>query len=312
MLLATRLVNSLGLSGIPFCGPDIGGFIGDPSSDLFSRWITIGAYTPLFRNHKCYGARRQEPWSLGEDVETLCRQIIDERYRLLPYLYASFAEAAATGMPVARSLAIDWTFDPMIYDWMYQNEYLLGPHVLVAPVSSNERIAKVYLPPTPGGWYKMNSDARFPASGEVAVDAPVYDLPVFVRAGCVLPLQRAVQSTSERADTLELHIYAGPSETQTLYYEDDGASDSYRDAGFHRRLMRAAPGSLVLERASGEYPSQRKALRFVFHGFESEPALTINDAPVTCKPIAGWSVPRFEASCRYSADRLVLRYKQYR
>jgi alpha-glucosidase len=312
MLLATRLVNSLGLSGIPFSGPDIGGFIGDPGHDLFSRWITIGTYTPLFRNHKCYGAKRQEPWSLGEDVETLCRQTIDERYRLLPYLYTAFSEATATGMPVARSLAIDWTFDRNVYDWKFQNEYLLGAHLLVAPVSSNEHIARVYLPPTPGGWYKMNSDERYTTAGPVPVDAPIYDLPVFVRAGAVLPLQRAVQHTAEKVDTLELHVYAGPAETQSLYYEDDGSSDAYREGSFHRRVLRATPGSVLLERATGTFAPRHSAIRFVFHGFETEPSLTINDAPVACTPVPGWTQPRFEAHAPYSSDAMVLRYKAYR
>ncbi|MBL0176994.1 MAG: DUF4968 domain-containing protein [Ignavibacteria bacterium] len=307
MLLATRLVSSLGLSGVPFSGPDIGGFIGDAGRDLFSRWMTIGTYTPLFRNHKVYGARRQEPWSLGEDVETLCRQTLEQRYRLLPYIYSTFDEASRTGMPVARSLAIDWSFDPKIYDWNFHNQYLFGPGLLVAPVSSAVSLARVYLPTNPGGWYRLHDDTRYAGGQEIVVDAPVYELPVFARAGAVLPMQRSLQHSGERADTLELHVYAGGGGYRTVYYEDDGLGFDNERGVFHRRTITFRDGILAMEAAQGSFRSARKALRFVLHGFETAPAIAINGTAASCSLVQGWTRPRFETSCPYMPERLELR-----
>ena len=108
MLLGTRIVNSLGLSGVAFCGPDVGGFAGATYGDLFARWISIGAFTPFFRAHTFVNTNYSEPWAFGEEVEEISRNYINIRYRLMPYIYSSMYEASQTGIPLNRSLAMDY------------------------------------------------------------------------------------------------------------------------------------------------------------------------------------------------------------
>ncbi|MEI7983479.1 MAG: TIM-barrel domain-containing protein, partial [Bacteroidota bacterium] len=97
MLLSARMVNSMGLSGISFAGPDVGGFMGNPSQELYQRWLSQGVYTPFFRNHSAWGTTHKEPWSFGEEVEKLSRELINQRYRLIPYLYSMFYQSTLTG-----------------------------------------------------------------------------------------------------------------------------------------------------------------------------------------------------------------------
>ena len=114
MMLGVRLLNNLGLAGVPFCGMDIGGFTGHPdqSNQLYARFVSIGAFMPFDRIHASKNTRAQEPWAFGEWVEAVAKKYTEIRYRLLPYIYSAFYEASQTGMPVQRSLVLDHSFDP--------------------------------------------------------------------------------------------------------------------------------------------------------------------------------------------------------
>jgi alpha-glucosidase len=192
MILGVRLVNSMGLAGIAFTGYDVGGFVGDANNKLFARWISIGAFSPFFRGHSMINSRDSEPWAYGEEVEQISRNYIKFRYRLLPYIYSLFYEASETGMPVQRSLAIDYTHDPKIYDGLYHNQYLFGPSILVAPVESTKEYVKVYFPE--GDWYSLYDGKRFPGNNEVILECPVHRLPVFVKGGALIPMKPAISS----------------------------------------------------------------------------------------------------------------------
>ncbi|MBK7030174.1 MAG: hypothetical protein IPH45_13635 [Bacteroidales bacterium] len=126
----------MGLSGIPFVGDDIGGYIGPTSKELFTRWIQVGIFAPYARNHKESYALANEPWSYGEEAEGISREFIGFRYRLLPYLYSKFYETSTTGIPIARSLCINSPFDDKVYDPLYQYQFLCGNALLVVPVTS--------------------------------------------------------------------------------------------------------------------------------------------------------------------------------
>ena len=126
-LLSSVLLNSqLGLSGIAFCGYDIGGYIGDASKDLFKRWMQVGMFSPFCRNHREFFSVAGEPWAYGEEVEAISKSYIGFRYRLMPYIYSKFYEASTTGMPVARSLCVNDPFDARVYGNSYQYEFLFG------------------------------------------------------------------------------------------------------------------------------------------------------------------------------------------
>jgi len=284
MLLSARMVSSMGLSGISFAGPDMGGFIGSPSKELFVRWLSLGVYTPFFRNHAAKGTTRKEPWSLGEGVEESSVKLISQRYRLLPYIYSAFYESTLSGMPVARSLAINYTNDEKIWWWKYQEEYLFGDNLLVAPVSCSQELARVYLPA--GGWYRLSSGEFFRGAQEVNVPAPLEDLPVFVKASGIIPMQSVIQSTSEKpSDTLDLHVYYGNLQNTFVYYEDDGQTYQYETGSYFRRQILFDPSAkhIVLSKAAGSYISKYTRVRIIMHSFPTMPSLGIAGGSVTVR-----------------------------
>jgi alpha-glucosidase len=190
---------------------------------------------------------------------------------MLPYLYSVFHQSTVDGMPVARTLAIDYMNDEKVYYFTYQQQYLFGPSFMVAPVESTKEFVKVYLPA--GGWYDMHTDKYFEGNSEIIADCGLSKLPVFIKAGSVIPLQKTIQSTSESAgDTLYLHIFNGKDTFTFNYYEDDGDTYEYENGNFYNRVMSFDPQKkeVVLDAVSGKYSSKFKTLEVVLHGFTSE------------------------------------------
>lgn len=281
MMLGCRLLNSLGLSGVSFAGVDVGGFSKDATPSLFSRWIETGAFSPFFRSHTHYDTRQAEPWAYGEVVENISRNYITLRYKLLPYIYAAFHESVETGMPVVRSLAIDYTFDEHIYHYIYQQQYLFGPSILVAPVESTRDLVKVYLPD--GDWYNLHTGEKVKGNREIISECPVHILPLFIKAGAIIPMQKAVQSTSENAgDALILHIFYGNTTSEFVYYEDDGTSYNYENGNYYKRLITFDPTTreITINPKEGTYTSRYGKIQFVLHGFTKEQQFKFNNQTI--------------------------------
>lgn len=281
MLLGVRLLNSLGLSGVPFTGVDVGGFTGVPTASLYARWMQIGAFNPYFRNHSAYNTKAAEPWSFGENVLDIARNYINLRYRLMPYLYSAFADASASGEPVMRSLAIDYTHDASIYDPQYQNQYMFGKAFLVAPFESTKEFGKVYFPA--GKWYDLYTDKVHAAGREHIAELSVSRLPVYVKESSIVPVQSLVQSTSEKpADTLAIHIYKGDVNNSYAYYEDDGASFAYEKGVYYKRAISydARARRIVFGAVEGKMASKFAKLEIVLHGFGDARRLTLDGKPL--------------------------------
>jgi alpha-glucosidase len=283
MMLGCRLVNSLGLSGMPFCGTDVGGFMnGDASGNLFSRWISIGTFTPFFRVHKNYDYKMSEPWSYGSAVEANARNYISLRYRLLPYIYSAFYETHTTGIPINRALVIENSFDEKCWYLAYQNQFMFGPSILVAPVESTKELTKVYLPN--GDWFDFFTGKHFPGQLEVMVECPLDKLPVFVRAGSFIPMQSKTQSTSVlTSDTLFVHLYVGGHGiTEYTYYEDDGTTLENEQGKYMTQVFRFDPQhrQIVFESPKGSYTSKYNKITLVLHGFPHMDRFSLNDTPV--------------------------------
>ena len=280
MLAGVRLVNSLGLAGVPFGGYDIGGFAGEADPALFARWISIGALAPFARGHSMINTRAAEPWSFGEEVEAVARNYLKLRYGLLPYLYSAFYRAHLDGLPVARSLCIDYTHDPRVYDAAFHNQYLLGDSLLVCPVPSGDAVSKVYLPA--GEWRDLYTGRLERGGRQLYVDTPMHRLPVFVRAGAIVPMQEAGLHTGEAVSpVLTLHLYPGKGEL--LYYEDDGESYDYEKGRYYRRTIRLAARSLTLEAVEGRAASRFKKVKLCFHGFKALNKLRVGGGPQTVR-----------------------------
>lgn len=270
MLAGVRLVNSMGLTGIAYAGYDVGGFVGNANEHLFARWIQIGAFSPFFRGHTTINSRDAEPWSFGEEVEEISRNYIRLRYKLMPYIYAHFREATISGLPVARSLAIDYTHTSQVYNGAYHNQYLFGNEILVAPVESTKQLTKVYLPQ--GVWYELFTDKKLMGDQEIIAECPIDQLPLYVKASAIIPLYPGIgRNTTQIGDVLEVHIYKGINENEAVYYEDDGTTYGFEEGSFYQRRIKYDPEGSIIEfgEAEGTYATRMKSIRFCMHGFEN-------------------------------------------
>ncbi|MGL1889604.1 MAG: DUF4968 domain-containing protein [Reichenbachiella sp.] len=268
MLLGMRMLNGMGLSGIPFAGFDTGGFIGNASEELFARWISMAAFTPFFRGHSNVNTRDSEPWAYGEHTEEISRNYIKLRYKLMPYIYSTFYTAATTGLPINRSLVLDYSNDEKIFDTAYENEFLFGDSILVAPVSSKKEFEKIYFPK--GTWYDLFTDVQHQGPQESIVECPVEKLPVFVKASAIIPFQSQTQTTSEKpSDTLDLHIYKGSEHNSFVYYEDDGRTFEHQNGAFYKRkiTLNSTCNSLLFTKVEGDFKSNFNKVKVYFHGF---------------------------------------------
>jgi alpha-glucosidase len=277
MMLGVRLVNSMGLTGIAFAGYDVGGFVGNADSKLFTRWLSIGSFSPFFRGHSMINSRDTEPWTYGEEAEQICRNYIRLRYRLMPYLYSLFYEASQNGMPVQRSLAIDYTHDSKVYDLQFHHQYLFGPSLLVAPVESTKDITKVYLPP--GNWYSLYDGQSYTGSQEILIECPLYRLPVFVKEGAIIPMQEPGYTTHSPSDTLELHLYYSKKVSTFISYWDDGQTFDYKKGYFSTWSIELTCTEKKLAVIKSSYPGFNEGIQkiqVVFHGFPGLNQVTVN------------------------------------
>jgi alpha-glucosidase len=282
MMLGVRMVSSMGLAGIAFAGYDVGGFVGNADSKLFARWISIGAFSPFFRGHSMINSRDSEPWSFGEEVEQISRNYIRFRYQIMPYIYSLFYEASRTGMPLQRTLAINYPHDPKVYDGHYHNQYLFGPYFLVAPVESTKEFAKVYLPE--GDWYSLYNGKKFSGNSEIIVECPVHKLPVFVKAGAIIPMEPARSHTRVPSESLSLHIYKDVVSSSFVYYQDDGRTFDYQNQHYAKRLIEYKPleNKIHIHSTEGEFQSPVSKIKIVLHGFEkSIHSVRVNNSEIS-------------------------------
>jgi alpha-glucosidase len=269
MICGVRLVNSLGLSGVAFAGFDVGGFAGDPSADLFVKWTVLGAFSPLFRFHSMINSKDAEPWSFGEEAEEISRNYISLRYRLMPYIYSAFYESSKTGMPISRSLVIDYANDDKIYESRYQNQYLFGGSFMIPPIAAGLEFIKVYLP-LQNSWYDLHTGLTV-SGGEHIAEVRKERYPIFVKGSSIIPMQSLIQNLGEYPDTtLEVHVYNGKEKNTFELYEDDGVSYDYERENYFTRSIEFDPlrQQIQFVAAKGKYETHFKTVKLYFHGFD--------------------------------------------
>lgn len=282
MALDLQLNLSMGLSGIPFVGCDIGGFAHDCYGELYQRWIEWGVFQPFCRTHSAAGTAPQEPWSFGPTVENVARRMIELRMRLLPYLYTTFVDAAESGLPVNRPLVMAYPTDTNCQ--RLADEFLLGDALLVAPVIEPAKDRRmVYLPA--GHWYHWWTNTRYEGQNFYIVEAPPAQPPLFAKGGTVVPLQEILQYVGEKPiRETELHIFCDTVMTGQLV-EDDGETLSYRHGQELRTRFdgRYENGKLefVVHKPEGNYDSPRRRWKLVFHGLSRAPqSLKVNSRAI--------------------------------
>jgi len=223
--LASIQCQRLAASGISFCGTDIGGFTGEPDGELFTRWIQLGVFAPLMRAHSAGDTREREPWSFGEEYEAINRKFIELRYRLLPYIYSAFWENHRYGFPILRSIVMVEQDVPG--NQYREDEFTFGDKILVSPVAEpGQKNKVVYLPK--GKWYDYWSHRMFEGGREHTVPTPLDSMPMFVRAGSVIPEWPLMQYVGEKEiDELMFQIYYSDYEVNSFYFEDHGDTFAY-------------------------------------------------------------------------------------
>jgi alpha-glucosidase len=229
--LSTPIMLNMGLSGYPLVGSDIGGFAGSPPSDLLTRWLELGVFNPIYRDHTGKGSENQEPWENTPDQEPTRKRFIELRYRLLPYIYTAMEETSRTGMPLMRPVFLEY---PLLSDFYTDDrDFFFGHDLLVEPVVTEMMDAHELKFPT-GTWYDFWSATKFTDHDKVTMRPRLDQMPLFVRAGTILPTQPVIQSTSETpVGALELRVYPGEDCRGSLY-QDDGHSLNYEKGEFLR------------------------------------------------------------------------------
>ncbi len=316
-----QLMN-LGLSGFSMAGADVGGFAGSPSPELLTKWLEISAFQPIDRDHSAKGTRPHEVWVDGPAQEAIRRHYIEERYRLLPYLYTTVEETSHDGIPLMRPLFVEFphaTADEHPIDLDDSgSEFLVGKDLLVAPNPSPDEIApyEVHLPP--GTWFDYWTGERFErnnksqasdleqrdklnANKPLLIQPSLEVLPVYVRGGSILPLEPLTQSTEEKpVGPLTLRIYPATDPGTPCtgeVYTDDGHSFAYRKDNYARVRIAcsvAQDGSMTVE-----FTPQEGSFTPWWTGYRLEIytlAAKLNTASVDGKSLplqqngAGWSV----------------------
>jgi alpha-glucosidase len=232
--LACTMVQGLGLSGIPFCGSDVGGFFDSPSQRLYTRWMQLGAFSAFLRGHTIINTRDQEPWAFGEEVENNVRKILNLRYELLPFFYNEFYNASQTGVPILRSMFLNFQDDDECFTHNAQYQFMIGDNLLVAPVlSETENSKKLYLPA--GKWLDWWSNRVYEGNQWIFVEAPINKIPLFIKEGAVIPMQETQNFVGEkRIEELTFRIF--PAEHSVYsFYEDDGKTLDYKNGEFLRK-----------------------------------------------------------------------------
>ena len=285
----TQIVSGLGMmmSGIPYWTTDTGGFFrpGDQYTnkdyiERMLRWFEYSTFAPILRVHGY--TSQTELWRYGEEAEKVFRKYLDIRYRLLPYIYTAAADAALEGGVMMRPWAVDFPdISSRIVNKKNETEYMLGPSLLVAPITSSTNKAEVFLPAkymTGTVWYDFWTGKRFEASillpednpkiaphtTEVQVDAPLDRIPVFVKAGAILPWGEPMQYVDEKLpETLEIRVYPGADGSYSLY-EDNGKDYSYEQGKFTRIPFAwdDAKRELTIGDRQGEYDGMLKDRKF--------------------------------------------------
>ncbi|QHE51411.1 glycoside hydrolase family 31 protein [Pontibacillus sp. HMF3514] len=281
--MALPMCMNLGLSGIAFSGPDVGGFAHDTNGELLTRWTQVGAFTPYFRNHSALDTVRQEPWQFGEKYEAIIRDYIQLRYQWLPQLYSLFREAHETGVPVMRPLMLEYPHDEKTYQ-LY-DEFMIGDNTLIAPIMHPEVTDRaVYFPE--GTWVDYFTGEEYSGSQTHLIHAELDKLPMFIKKGSFVALSPVRQSTMHKQDSLILQVYASDKgEYKTVFYDDDGETYQYEgDESMKLPVtISSAPDEVSItfgEKQGGFNPSYQNVDVYV-HGLQDNQVITLNGEKVS-------------------------------
>ena len=232
--MSIPMLMNLGLSGVAFCGTDVGGFGHDCTAELLSRWVQVGTFTPLFRNHSTIGSRDQEPWAFNKETEEINKKYIKLRYKLLPYIYDTMWHCSKDGSPIIRPLLFNYQNDKNTYE--INDEFLCGDNILVSPVVEQGAKAKMVYLPEGDMWIDYWTGEEHNGGQYIVKETPLDICPIFIKGGSIIPTAEEQNYIGElKSDKLTLEIYLSSKDTESRYhhYVDDGESFKYQVGEFN-------------------------------------------------------------------------------
>ncbi len=242
--LSIPMFQTLGLCGQPFVGSDCGGYQGRCNGELLTRWYQVSFLSPFFRNHHAVDFYDQEPWRFGKRYEDIIRKYVQLRYKMMPYLYTVLAEAHTTGLPWIRPLILEYQDDYNVLN--IDDEFLVGENLLVAPVvSPGVTVRDVYLPA--GEWYDFASGKKHRGEQWISVAAPLETVPMFVKAGTIMPTGPAVDFIAQSTNSAVAYdVYPDKDGVASgKLYEDDGSTQEYLKGVSKNISLKFANGKLT-------------------------------------------------------------------
>lgn len=254
MTMSVPMILTLGLSGQPFSGADVGGFLFNSDADLFGRWMALGAFYPFSRGHACAGTINKEPWAFGQKVEDVSRMALERRYVLLPYYYTLLHEASETGMPIMRPVFFADPKDTLLR--AEEQAFLIGENLLVVPEwAQNPALPK-------GIWRNLS---LIPGD-----DKDSYQAKLKIRGGAIIPTGKIIQNTNEKSlDPLTLLVCLDEKgEAHGTLYWDEGDNWSFKDGNYsfqHFTAIRTADNKVQVKitQKKGKYITENNDMAIV-------------------------------------------------
>ncbi|GGH12723.1 DUF4968 domain-containing protein [Sphingobacterium alkalisoli] len=271
-------LQRLSVSGLSFCGTDIGGFTGNPDGELYTRWMQFGVFSPFMRVHSAGDTRDREPWSFGPEWEAICKKFIELRYRLLPYIYSIFWQQHKYGLPILRPVAL---LEQHVYkNLLREEEFAFGDKILVSPVLNPGQMSKVvYLPK--GEWFYYFTNEVFKGGEEVSISTPLDQMPMFIKGGTILPEYPVMQYVDEKKiEALKLNVYYSEGEHDSYAYTDHGDTFAFEQNVYlekHFIFTGEANSVKILQQRDGLFTERYDDYNIYLIGFPFEIKQVIAD-----------------------------------
>lgn len=228
MRMSISMNANLGISGFSFVGNDVSGFGLDSSEELFIRWMEMGPFIPIFRNHSNMYTRRQEPWAFGPRAEKIAKKSIELRYELLPYIYDLYYISHKEGLPIFRPMIMEYEKDMNLLN--IREQFMLGENMLVAPVLyEGERSKAVYLPK--GSWFNYFTMEKLQGGKWYKLPCELDEILVFVKEGSIIPTyNKKFRNVKERPNNILLKVFG--ENAKGFHYNDDGHTMEYLEGKY--------------------------------------------------------------------------------
>uniref|UniRef100_A0A7S3PMI1 DUF5110 domain-containing protein n=2 Tax=Aplanochytrium stocchinoi TaxID=215587 RepID=A0A7S3PMI1_9STRA len=223
------MLLTIGLAGLPFAGADVGGFFGNPDTELLTRWYQAGAFQPFFRAHAHIDTKRREPWLFGDETLRILRDVVRQRYTWLPYIYGLYKESEEIGVPVMRSLWMHYPQDTKTF--ANEDQWLLGADLLIAPVIVKDAVHRNVYFPGKDRWYDIISHSVYEGGNEISIAASLSKIPVFQRGGSIVSRKMRARRSSQMmiTDPYTLTVALDPTGNAAgSLYIDDESSFEYK------------------------------------------------------------------------------------